>query len=559
MDAILYIRWSTKDQSEGDSKVRQTLLGERVAAKHQWLITETLIDHGKSAYHGKNRSAGGALYKIEERAARGELQGKVLIVEAMDRLSRQEPLESLFLLHDLTKRGLTVCESSTGTIYDAEKIREDWTKLVAILARAAEAYSSSHEKAQRIASAWRATQTGKKTKDGLADPRLCPAWIEVGSSGEYQPIAKRAAVIQRMFQMAAEGFGIRAIADVANEDRKVSQWPTAAWEIRNVSTILKGRRVLGEYQPQRRTVEGKREDVGEPVQLYPAIITPQLWHQVQNSVRSRVSSGGPRREVVNVLSHLCRCQFRNEGSNLPCNNRMVHRKQKTTQPQLSCASFARAAGCRSNRTYRYEDLLNGVLDQLMAMALPSQTPEPAALNLNIAKAELAAKQTRLAEMADKLMEKDDPVLEAAYERFKARVDEEGIALRAAVADQEQTKAVSPPSELAAQALALRNDLADSADARRQIQTYLDQLIDVIQMEPSDRTATVVMFGGLLVFKLDSRGKLISKADAMAMLDVPSEAIVDRDGVPHVHDLREIISDGDPVRRTRLDEVTKQAL
>ena len=93
MEAILYIRWSTKDQSEGDSKERQTRLGTRVAAKHGWLIVETLIDHGKSAYHGKNRSAGGALYAIEERALRGELAGKVLIVEAMDRLSRQEPLE----------------------------------------------------------------------------------------------------------------------------------------------------------------------------------------------------------------------------------------------------------------------------------------------------------------------------------------------------------------------------------------------------------------------------------------------------------------------------------
>ncbi|MCI1143268.1 recombinase family protein [Sphingomonas sp. WKB10] len=554
MDAILYIRWSTKDQSEGDSKARQTKLGEDVAKRNQWLITETLIDHGKSAYHGKNRASGGALYQIEERAARGELQGKVLIVEAMDRLSRQEPLESLFLLHDLTKRGLTVCESSSGTIYNSQKITEDWTRLVAILARAAEAYSSSHEKSQRVASAWRATQSGQKTKEGVADPRLCPAWIEVGPDGEYRPIKSRAQVVQRMFQMAAEGFGIRAIAERANEERAKLQWPDAAWEIRNVSTILKGRRVLGEYQPQRRTIEGKREDVGEPVQLYPGIITPELWHQVQAAVKSRVSSGGPRREVVNVLSHLCRCQHRNEGSNLPCNSRMVHRKQKTMQPQLTCASFARAAGCRANRTYRYDDLLNGILDELMTISLPTAVAEPVALNVNIDKAELAAKQARLAEMADKLIEKDDPVLEAAYERFKARVEEDSRALRAALAEQEQTKASAPAAELASKAIALRAQLTDSTDARRQIQTYLDQLIDVIQMDPVERTATVVMFDGLLVFKLDTKGKLIAKADARSMLDVPSEAIIDKHGTAHVHDLRDIISGGNPVRRTKLDEV-----
>ena len=239
MDAILYIRWSTKDQSEGDSKVRQTTLGEAVAKRHKWTIAETLIDHGKSAYHGKNRAAGGALYDIEERAARGELYGKVLIVEAMDRLSRQEPLESLMLLHQLTQQGLTVCESSSGTIYDAKKISEDWTKLVAILARAAEAYGSSHEKSQRVASAWRHTQAGNKTKEGKADPRLCPAWIEVGSDGEYRPIPARAAVIHGMFQMAADGHGIRSIAATANEKRETLNWPEAAWELRNISTILR--------------------------------------------------------------------------------------------------------------------------------------------------------------------------------------------------------------------------------------------------------------------------------------------------------------------------------
>lgn len=542
MDAILYIRWSTKDQSEGDSKKRQTELGEKVAAKNQWLITETLIDHGKSAYHGKNRSSGGALFDIEARASRGELEGKVLIVEAMDRLSRQEPLESLFLLHDLTKRGLTVCESSSGTIYNSHKIKEDWTRLVAILARAAEAYASSHEKSQRVASAWRATQTGQKTKEGTADPRLCPAWIEVGSDGEYRPVASRAPIIQRMFQMAADGFGIRAIAEWANEQRQQIGWPEAAWELRNISTILKGRRVLGEYQPQRRTIEGKRENVGEPVQLYPAIVAPQLWHQVQASVKSRVSSGGPRREVVNVLSHLCRCMHRNEGDNLPCNSRMVHRKQKTMQPQLSCASFARAAGCKANRTYRYDDLLNGVLDQLLELALPSYVEQPSVPNLHIDKAELAAKQARLAEMADKLIEKDDPVLEAAYERFKARVDEETRALKATLALQEQTKASAPPLELAQRALELRSQIAESADARRLMQTYLDQLIDTIQMDPSDRSATVVMFDGLLNIKLDVKGQLIGKADARVMLE--------SEGSEHV--LAAIAGDN-PIRRAKLEE------
>jgi hypothetical protein len=233
---------------------------------------------------------------------------------------------------------------------------------------------------------------------------------------------------------------------------------------------------------------------------------------------------------------------RNEGDNLPCNTRMVQRKQKTMQPQLSCASFARAAGCKSNRTYRYDDLLNGVLDQLLTLALPSKVDQPNVVNLNIEKAELAAKQARLAEMADKLIEKDDPVLEAAYERFKARVDEDTKALKSILAQQEQVTASAPPAELAQRALELRSQIADSADARRLMQSYLDQLIDVIQMDPRDRSATIVMFDGLLNIKLDVKGQLIGLADARTMLDVPGD-----------HDLRAVIAGNDPVRRSKLDE------
>ncbi|OYX91568.1 MAG: hypothetical protein B7Y74_14175, partial [Novosphingobium sp. 35-62-5] len=134
------------------------------------------------------------------------MQGKVLIVEAMDRLSRQAALKSLTLLSDLCSRGLTICEAGTGTIYDAAKIEERWENLIVALARAGEAHESSKLKARRVSKAWRKTQESGKTKAGGDDPRLCPAWMEV-VDGRFTIIEDRADVIRSMFHKSCDGWG----------------------------------------------------------------------------------------------------------------------------------------------------------------------------------------------------------------------------------------------------------------------------------------------------------------------------------------------------------------
>ncbi|MFN3677867.1 MAG: recombinase family protein [Sphingomonas pseudosanguinis] len=407
MDAILYIRFSSADQVKGDSIKRQKELGAKMAQIHGLTITETLIDRGKSAYHGKNRAEGGKLYEIEERALRGELAGKVLIFEAMDRMSRQEPLESLDLIRSLAKAGITLCESSTGTLYDSKRIAADWTRLIAILASAAAAYQSSHDKSRLVRSAWRATQTGNGMKDGKgADPRLCPDWMQV-VGGVYVERKDRADLIRQMFEMSATGYGLRAIALSLKDEQRRIGWPKGELDIRRVGNLLRTRRVLGEYQPRGRTIGGGREDTGNPIKLYPPIISLELFHEVQKGLDTRRGTGGrERRRAVNVLSHLCRCQHRNEGDNLPCGSRLTYKKPPRQQPQLTCTRYVRAAGCASKTTFRYQSLLDGILDHLGTLALPNTTPDQQPAKAAYEWLELSKKKERLDVLADRL-ERDD--------------------------------------------------------------------------------------------------------------------------------------------------------
>jgi DNA invertase Pin-like site-specific DNA recombinase len=519
MDAILYIRFSTKDQVKGDSIKRQTDLGNEVAKKRGYTIVETLADKGKSAYHGKHRVKGGQLYEIEERAKRGELAGKVLLVEAMDRLTRQKPLESITLLRDLTENGLTICETSSNRIYNTQEIDDNWTNLIVILAGAAEAYGSSHEKSKRVRSAWRATQTGQGMKDDKgADPRLCPDWMTV-VEGEYQPIEERADLIRRMFELSAKGYGLRAISNQLKDEQKRIAWPKGELDIRRVGNLLRGRRVLGEYQPQSRSTGNQRDDVGGPIKLYPAIVTLEQFHEVQSGLANRKGTGGSaRRKAINVLSHLCRCQHRPEGQNIPCGSRMTMRTYKDQQPQLTCSSFQRAAGCKCNATYRYQSLLDGLLDELGTLPLPDVVEGEAPASLSFEMVELTKRKERLAQLADQLMLEDDPIKEAAYQRFRKQVAQDEQELRERLGNNERVAVIVSPAEMARKARELRNELADSVEARLQLQAYLDNLIDVILMDPVERTSTVVIMGGLLNIKFDKAGKVLGRVGTAHLLD-----------------------------------------
>ena len=175
MEAIVYVRWSTEDQTIGDSKRRQTELAQALCRARGWTILEIVVEAGKSAFHGRHRAAGGKLGEIEKRAAAGELAGKALIVEAMDRLSREHPDESLSLLKNLTRQGLTIAESSTHLIYTAKAIADNWQTLLIPFIRAGLAHEESLNKSKRVKAAYQTTvQRGHKTKDGLVDMRFAP-------------------------------------------------------------------------------------------------------------------------------------------------------------------------------------------------------------------------------------------------------------------------------------------------------------------------------------------------------------------------------------------------
>lgn len=153
--AFSYVRFSSKKQEQGDSVRRQTALARAHADQHGLVLDErSYQDLGISAFKGKN-AVEGALGAFIDAVDRGLIpKNATLLVESMDRLSRQEVDEALELFLSITRRGITIVTLRDGQSYSRASIKANWTKLIVALAMMAGANESSATKAMRVKQAW---------------------------------------------------------------------------------------------------------------------------------------------------------------------------------------------------------------------------------------------------------------------------------------------------------------------------------------------------------------------------------------------------------------------
>ena len=130
--AYSYIRFSTPEQANGDSFRRQTELSNRYAEDHGLNLDTSLslCDFGVSGFTGENRSKG-ALALFLKAVETGRVPaGSFLLVESLDRLSRDTMSERMSLFIGLINAGLTVVTLANGQSYSKSTINTDLSKLM---------------------------------------------------------------------------------------------------------------------------------------------------------------------------------------------------------------------------------------------------------------------------------------------------------------------------------------------------------------------------------------------------------------------------------------------
>jgi DNA invertase Pin-like site-specific DNA recombinase len=106
--ASSYVRFSTPEQARGDSFRRQTEKAEAWAHENGYQIVDTLADLGKSAFRGRNLKEDPLAEFLNGMRGGRVPKDIVLIIESLDRFSRDEAIDVLPIFIDILKAGLNV-------------------------------------------------------------------------------------------------------------------------------------------------------------------------------------------------------------------------------------------------------------------------------------------------------------------------------------------------------------------------------------------------------------------------------------------------------------------
>jgi DNA invertase Pin-like site-specific DNA recombinase len=297
--AYSLLRFSTPEQAKGDSRRRQEG-GAREWCKRNDASLDTslwMFAPGVSAYRGKHRSNPDrhALAAFLKQVEEGKVpRGSYLIIESLDRLTREDIQPALLLVLGLLQAGVRIVQLTPAEkVYDDHSEAHDIMLMVVELMRG---HSESKVKSQRLTEAW-GNKKQVARESGEVQTTKTPAWLEVVGrkkvgkhmrEGTFRVIPERVRVVKLVFMLACSGHGLSLIVKRLTADG-VKPWGRGKkWSKAYVHKILSRRAVVGEHQPLK---NGKPD--GEPiVNYYPTVIDEDTWLKAQAALSSRKDKQG---------------------------------------------------------------------------------------------------------------------------------------------------------------------------------------------------------------------------------------------------------------------------
>jgi len=293
--------------------MRQTEGGDDwISANNHTKADLTLHDLGISAFRGRNKHSG-ALGEFLKLAKADQIpKGSILLVEALDRLSREGVGEAFDLFRSILKTGIKIVVLKPNeAIYDAESLND----LIGILIPLISFYLASLE-SQRKSGLIKKDRTRKRkvsiesqspirTKAGNIEKK-CPSWISWNQEKECFEKNEGAKSVEFIFRQLAKGVGrttvLRQLQERFRPIGRSGQWNDAF-----ITKLVDDVSVLGKRQHYEfidLDKERKRVPVGEPIaDYYPRVISQKLWDDVQ-SRRPGKAVQGRNSKAINLFKGL---------------------------------------------------------------------------------------------------------------------------------------------------------------------------------------------------------------------------------------------------------------
>lgn len=299
-NTYLYIRYSHEKQGEGSSYERQLSMARKSCPTLIEDKDHVYFDAGKSAYKGEHLENGGELKRFYDSVEAGVIpKGSTLLVEDLDRLSRDGMWKASDKLRELTENGIAVMTLRDGKRYEGVlKISDALTSLI----KQELAHEESAKKSGRVADSY--VKRYARARAGEKVKVLLPSWVEWVSASEYRLKEPEATVVKEIFALASDGYSYAAIAKRLNQrgvkpfrsGKKDKLWITAS-----LYTIIKGRAAIGTYAPR---------DGGEPIEGYfPAVVSKEVFDAAQGARAERKAGKDTRTGTAfNLWSKVGICQ-----------------------------------------------------------------------------------------------------------------------------------------------------------------------------------------------------------------------------------------------------------
>nr|WP_313124708.1 recombinase family protein [Stenotrophomonas geniculata] len=410
--AYTYIRFSTPEQSEGNSLERQQAAIDAFVREKNLTLTESSAfqDLGVSSYRGANLRNGLGKFIAEVDAGRVP-KGSYLLVESLDRLSRQKVMDALSLLVSLIDKGIKIVPLNDDGAQVLDKA-SGLGPLVIALSVMHRANEESETKSRRVKAAWQAKRRNAANKPVS---RRAPEWLEFDeATGSFKPIPERVDAVRKIYELADAGLGRGRIVKYLNSNGFASfRNPNEGWQTSSVSKILRNRSLIGFYQPHRMYYDSatgvkKRVPDGDEVpDYYPKVLDEDLFLRVNARQYAPIASlvGRQGETLTNLFTGFVYCHWC--GAPMSMANKGPGRKGGR---YLVCSKGRRGKDCKY-RSWNYDDVEMYVLYALRQLDLAAvlagvdtnQRRQDIRTELARVSLELADSERRLASLSAELV------------------------------------------------------------------------------------------------------------------------------------------------------------
>ncbi|MGN6376747.1 MAG: recombinase family protein [Sphingomonas sp.] len=570
MNAVIYARWSSLEQSKGSTLERQLTDCQAFCADRAWPVIEILKDEGKSAYTGDNIKTG-ALGQFSRRFEEGHYPpGTVLVVEQLDRVSRMAPMDVMTWIFRVVEAGLTIVTANDSLTISKEQLRVNQLGIISIVFNAFRAYSESQHKSDRIAKSWREKRKARVEGQKIAFTSVGPAWLKLNNeTGKWDIVEERAEIVRRIFNEAERGDGRRTITRRLNAEG-IEPWGRGkskgnGWHDSYVQKILDNPAVIGEYQPHTKARgDDRRKPIGEPIPDYfPPIIAEAQFAIIQSRKRQVVKQVGRKSTLNNLLRGIGKCgscyssmTFIKKAS---AGSKKLNREGERVwtvgadESYLVCDSYLRRRGCQNGNHFNYRNIQDAVLDAILPLALddayftmPDQVGKLTQA-VAISERELQHKTTRAERAMELFMETGNPQAKEKWLASQAEADAEAKSAASLKSELIAAKGKVSPSEHLRRVNKVRSalDAADEEvryDARSRVTVALREVVGFVHFH-ADRTAIAVLAGaGGMAFRFNDQGECLGSVGVL-------KQIVDGDEV-----MRSGLLTTDPILNASVDKV-----